>query len=121
MKGQGDIVEPVIRDVRHISDGVELDMVLPKDLMFFQGHFPGRAILPGVIQIDWAIKFADRYLSTGIASARDIRVKFSSIIEPEQPITLVLRRSADKRRLGFELRDDQSILSSGSIGLEADQ
>ena len=121
MTGSGRITEPTVQDVRHIDDGVEIDMVLPENLFYFQGHFPGRPILPGVVQIDWAVRFADQYLQTDIASAQNFRVKFSSIIEPGHPVTFVLRRSANNQTLGFEMRDHESVLSSGSIRLEAGQ
>ena len=121
MTGPDRLTEPTIKDVRHTADGAEIDLILPEGLFYFQGHFPGRPILPGVVQIDWAVRFADRYLQTNIVSAQNFRVKFSSIIEPEQPITFVLQQSADKTKLDFELRDQDATLSAGSIRLEADR
>lgn len=115
------ITEPTIKEVRQIAEGVEIDIILPEDLFYFHGHFPGRPILPGVVQIDWAVRFADRYLHTNIASTQNFKVKFSSIIEPGRPVTFVLQQTTDKKRLDFEMRDNDSTLSSGSIRLEADR
>jgi 3-hydroxymyristoyl/3-hydroxydecanoyl-(acyl carrier protein) dehydratase len=119
VNGSDDITEPGIIEVRHTADGVEIDLMLPDDLFYFRGHFPGRPILPGVVQIDWAVRFADRYLNIGIGSAQNFQVKFTSIIEPEQPVTMVLQRSADGKSVRFKFQDKSTILSSGSIRLEA--
>lgn len=119
MNGSDNITEPGISEVRQIADGVEIDLVLPDDLFYFRGHFPGHPILPGVVQIDWAVKFADRYLETGIGSAQNFQVKFTSIIEPGRPVTMVLQHSADQNSIRFKYQNETTILSSGSIRLEA--
>ena len=67
-----------------------------------------------MVQIDWVVLFADRYLGTNIKSAQNFRVKFKSIIEPEQSLTIVLRHSSDNRTLIFEFCDETGMLSSGS-------
>ena len=111
------ITDPVIRQVRQVPQGVEIDMSLPAELFFFRGHFPERPILPGVVQVDWAVRFADRYLKTDITSARDFRVKFKSVIEPTEVITMVLLRSSNDRKLEFSFRNHTGELSQGSITL----
>lgn len=118
MTDTGVTTEPIIQQVRKVTEGVEIDISLPPGLFYFQGHFPERPILPGVVQIDWAVLFADRYLGTNIKSARNFRVKFKSVIEPERSLTIILRQSSDNRTLKFEFRDETGMLSSGSIGLE---
>lgn len=119
MSGSGMTTEPGIAAVREFADGVEIDLSLPDDLFYFQGHFPKRPILPGVVQVDWAVRLADRYLETSIGSAQNFRVKFSSIIEPGRLITIVLRHSMNRERVSFEYRDNTNTLSSGSIHLES--
>ncbi len=110
--------EPEVQAVRRIENGVELDLLLPEDLFYLQGHFPGFPILPGIAQIDWAVRYADQHLGTALGAARDIRVKFRSVIQPGEMITLGLRLSRAKRRLNFEFRNENGVLSSGSVRLE---
>ncbi len=109
--------EPIIQQVRKVTQGVEIDISLPPELFYFQGHFPGRPILPGVVQIDWVVRFADRYLGTNIESAQNFKVKFKSIIEPDRLLTMVLQQPIDNRILIFEFRGETGVLSSGSIEL----
>lgn len=109
---------PDILDVRTVADGVELDLFLPETLSCFQGHFPGYAVLPGVSQIDWAVRYADRFLGTDIGGARRFQVKFRSIVRPGGPLVLRLVRPAGGARLLFEFRRGGEIHSTGVIALE---
>lgn len=110
--------EPDVRAVRETADGVELDIALPETLLYFQGHFPGHPVLPGVVQLDWAVSLADRYLGTSIGAARHLQVKFREIIAPGGTVTLTLRRPAGAARVSFEFRRGDEILSSGAVTLE---
>ncbi len=109
--------EPILKDLRRTAEGVEIDIFLPRDLFYFQGHFPGHPILPGVAQIEWAVRLADRHLGLDIGSAREFQVKFRAVIQPEENLTLVLRHSSDDRHLRFEFRGKQGVRSSGSIAV----
>jgi len=109
--------EPEVTAIRRTGDAIELDLLLPDDLLYLQGHFPGFPLLPGVTQIDWAIRFADEHLGTAIGAGCDVRVKFRSVIRPGRPVTLGLRFSENRRRLAFDYRDESGVLSSGSVGL----
>jgi 3-hydroxymyristoyl/3-hydroxydecanoyl-(acyl carrier protein) dehydratase len=115
---RGPPTEPEVREVRRLADGVEIELTVPEDLLCFRGHFPGRPILPGIAQIDWAVRLADRHLGTAIDAARTMRVKFRAIIVPNQALTVVLRRPAGAAQLTFEYRSGGAVMSSGTIGIE---
>lgn len=116
--GSGGPTNPTVLSVRHFTRGVEIDFSIPEDLFFLQGHFPGRPILPGVVQVDWAVQLADRFLQTGIGGARQFKVKFKSLIAPGSDFLICLQKSADDRHLNFEYRQHSNVLSSGSIRLK---
>jgi acyl-coenzyme A synthetase/AMP-(fatty) acid ligase len=107
--------EPEIRDVRPLADGAEFDLFISTDLACFDGHFPGMPIVPGVVQIDWAIKLAARHLNFPIDSAQAFRVKFRRVTFPNTVVTLSLRHTGPWRRLNFQYSSGAEVLSSGSI------
>ena len=109
-------VDPQIVALRRFDDGCEIDCIVPPDLSCFNGHFPAMPILPGVVQIDWVVRLANRYLSLGTEAASAFQVKFRRIIGQSQLFTLRLR-VLPTHRLAFEYRIDGETASSGSVAL----
>lgn len=97
---------------------VTLTLTVPGTHEAFAGHFPGHPILPGVVQLDWAARFAAHYFTLPDRSAQDIRIKFRSIITPDKLLALDLHFDPAKNRLSFSYRDGAVEMSSGQIRLE---
>lgn len=108
-------IEPEIATTRPIPGGIEIELSAPHDLAYLEGHFPGTPIVPGVAQIDWAIRLAARYLQLDHDAGRSFQVKYRRLFLPGRPVTLTLRST--KAHLRFEYADRGEILSSGSIRL----
>jgi len=107
--------EPTIRELRRSAEAVELELYAAPSMLYFDGHFPGYPILPGVVQVDWALQLGRRYLSLGTAQARSIQVKFRRPMPPA--ILMILSLSLGRRgQLAFEYRDADGVCSSGQIG-----
>lgn len=110
-------VEPVLRH-SHVANGLaELTLFIPPDLAQCEGHFPGQPVLPGVVQVDWAVLLAARHLGLAIDSAQKLQVKFRRVTEPGMTVVLRLQHVAARGKLTFEYRYEGDILSSGSIAL----
>jgi len=108
---------PSILSSRAESDRATFELSVPGDLEAFRGHFPGRPILPGVVQIDWAVRLASHEWSLPTV-ARDFQVKFRNVISPGTTLSLELRLDRAKHRLYFEYRVGALTMSSGRIALE---
>ena len=108
---------PIVRAVSAKPGGVTLELDLPAGLPCFQGHFPGFPVLPGVVQIDWAMRLGAAHLRCGQASANDFRVKFRRVVTPGNPLTLTLSRDAVRGRLTFVYRVGGLTASQGYIVL----
>ena len=107
---------PQILERRETGEGrVELDLEIGAGLIWFQGHFPGRPILPGVVQLDWAVQLAPEALSLPPITAREFQVKYKAVISPGDRVTLALRHDAAKNRLSFEYKRGEDICSSGTV------
>jgi 3-hydroxymyristoyl/3-hydroxydecanoyl-(acyl carrier protein) dehydratase len=111
---------PAILAERKSADGVVFDLAVSDDLDVFRGHFPELPVLPGVAQVDWALRLAkSRGLIGRDAELRDFQVKFRNVIRPPLTLTLTLRWDADKQRIQFDYRSGTALMSSGRLIIQA--
>ncbi|MBB6093390.1 3-hydroxymyristoyl/3-hydroxydecanoyl-(acyl carrier protein) dehydratase [Povalibacter uvarum] len=104
---------PEIGRVQRTDTGVRLDFAVPASLEYFEGHFPGCALLPGVVQIGWAIEFARQHIPFDASFRSLAGVKFTRVIQPGASITLLLSFDRDRNELTFEYQVDGQPCSGG--------
>jgi 3-hydroxymyristoyl/3-hydroxydecanoyl-(acyl carrier protein) dehydratase len=75
-------------------------LLIPGQLVYFEGHFPDRPILPGLVQIKWAVDFA-KNLSGRFRIKQISRLKFSGVILPNTTLTLAIHYKAEEGRADF--------------------
>jgi 3-hydroxymyristoyl/3-hydroxydecanoyl-(acyl carrier protein) dehydratase len=109
---------PAVRDVSRIGNAVRISLSVPTELDVFQGHFPGEPILPGVVQIDWAVRLAAEHFAIEPV-ASDFQVKFRQVVRPGQDLSMTLTLDPQGRHIAFEYRTGADIVSSGKIRLGA--
>jgi acyl-coenzyme A synthetase/AMP-(fatty) acid ligase/3-hydroxymyristoyl/3-hydroxydecanoyl-(acyl carrier protein) dehydratase len=108
---------PLVQAVRAAGRRVELDLLLPSSLVFFEGHFDGFPILPGVVQLNWAVKLARQHLSVTGHPGQLAQLKFRLPIRPRDflALKLELQTHAGRDWVAFDYRRDGEICSSGRI------
>lgn len=88
---------------------------LEPSLLVFQGHFPGDPILPGVAQVDWAIRFGEQVYGP-LGSFRGLSsLKFKGIIRPMDELELALSFDVTQRTLRFSYDCASARKSSGMV------
>lgn len=98
------------------SDGEwSLQLSVPPDLAYFSGHFPKAPVLPGVVQVEWALNLGRQLLKLDGAFAGMEVLKFQQLVRPGDEIQLHLRFDAERGKLYFTYRNDTATCSSGRI------
>ena len=88
---------------------------LAPELAVFDGHFPGRAILPGVAQVDWAIVWARERFALPPVFLRLETLKFTQPIEPGARVELELNWNEAGGSVQFEYRSAAGRHSTGRV------
>lgn len=108
----------VLAQVQH-ADEWQLQLAIPPDLAYFSGHFPATPVLPGVVQVDWALALGQQLLDLPGRFAGMEVLKFQQLVRPGDRIQLNLRFDVQRHKLYFAFLNDGAPCSSGRIILEA--
>jgi 3-hydroxymyristoyl/3-hydroxydecanoyl-(acyl carrier protein) dehydratase len=111
---------PEIDALERTPDGLSMRFHVPASLRYFEGHFPDVALLPGVVQIGWAVELARKYLPPAdtqrLARFRALSgVKFTRVIQPGAEVSLRLSLDAARHELAFEYHSEGHACSLGRV------
>jgi 3-hydroxymyristoyl/3-hydroxydecanoyl-(acyl carrier protein) dehydratase len=110
---------PIIISVTHNAEQnlASLQLSVHAGLDGFDGHFDGAPVVPGVLQIYWALQFANQYLRP--LSPFDISgmeaVKFQQVMTPGLEVKLELE--IVNAKLLFAFSSPTKRYSSGKIAI----
>ncbi|MDO8840113.1 MAG: AMP-binding protein [Parvibaculum sp.] len=101
-------------DASDISGGrARFELRLQPELRWFEGHFPGQPILPGVAQLHIAALLAERTWGSAFDGREMSRVKFRHVMQPDERISLTLVKSGS--RLDFQYSREGEVVASGTL------
>ena len=92
-----------------------LTLDIPENLFYFAGHFPGNAILPGVVQTAWAIHYGQEKFGSLGDFVKLENLKFQRVIKPGVGVILGLTFDAEKQKLYFSYKSGDTVHSSGRV------
>ncbi|BFM06654.1 3-hydroxyacyl-ACP dehydratase FabZ family protein [Halioxenophilus aromaticivorans] len=99
------------------SSAWQLTLFVADDCRWFNGHFPGNPVLPGVVQLHWAQFFA-RQLADLKRITQVKSLKFNKIILPNTEVSLTLTVLREKQRVNFQYFSGDDVCSSGTFSGE---
>jgi len=111
-------LQPERLSVLQEGDQWQLQLAIPPDLAHFTGHFPQTPVLPGVVQIDWAIGLARELIADLPPRFQGMEVlKFQQLARPGDRLSLTLRFDRERSKLHFAYRNGEgdAPCSSGRI------
>ncbi len=106
---------PAMRVLEQEAARMLLELTVPPDLLYFDGHFSVAPVLPGVVQVDWAIHYGRSYFDLGEGFGGINALKFQQMIRPGQPVQLELVHDSAKGQLNFRYFSDAGAHASGRI------
>lgn len=101
--------------LRREAEQAELELELSPTLAAFDGHFPQAAILPGVAQLDWAIRFGREAFALPPRFLRMEALKFQQVLRPGTRVNLSLEWLPEKGALQFRYRSEAGAHASGRV------
>lgn len=84
------------------------------ELVFFKGHFPGNPILPGVVQLHWAVGISTSLFNFNGIPHEIKRLKFSNIVQPRSVLELYLNQKTETG-VNFKFTSFGRVHSMGSL------
>jgi acyl-CoA synthetase (AMP-forming)/AMP-acid ligase II len=106
---------PGLRVLEQEPSRALLELTVPADLLYFDGHFTVAPVLPGVVQVDWALHYGRTCLGLTGAFGGINALKFQQMIRPEHPVRLELIHDGAKGSLNFRYFSDAGMHASGRI------
>ncbi|WP_433885900.1 AMP-binding protein [Pseudomonas vranovensis] len=110
---------PEVLSQAEVDGELQLQLAVSADLAYFNGHFPQTPVLPGVVQVDWALALGQQLLDRPRQFAGMEVLKFQQLVRPGDPLQLTLRFDAERGKLYFAYSNAGAACSSGRIVLEA--
>ena len=108
-------INPQERLLEKDADRVVFELIVPRNLLYFDGHFPGQPILPGVAQVDWVIAYGRRCFDLPPVFCAIQALKFQHIIPPDTAIKLELVYEPSKSTLAFKIGSSAGPHASGRV------
>ncbi len=111
---------PALIDVKIAQGHLDAGLFVAPDLAGFAGHFPDFPILPGVVQLDWAVHYAREFLLIEEPVLRVERLKYTCPIVPNTQLQLNLCFDSRKSAVDFRFyrcTDDnnEQLFSQGRL------
>ncbi|MPQ56720.1 AMP-binding protein [Duganella sp. FT27W] len=112
---------PHVRELERDEHRVLLEVTAPADLLYFDGHFDVAPILPGVVQVEWALHYGRQYFTLPPNFTGVNLLKFQQVVRPDMAVQLELVHDTAKGSLNFRYVSEGSQHSSGRIMLAGEQ
>ncbi|AIL33263.1 AMP-binding protein [Basilea psittacipulmonis] len=91
---------------------------IPLDLHYFSGHFAQFPLVPGVVQLEWAIEAAKHFGYT-YQIDRIVNLKYQQFLRPHDTIKLSMTHQPDKKQIQFTIQSvdlpESVTYSSGRV------
>jgi 3-hydroxymyristoyl/3-hydroxydecanoyl-(acyl carrier protein) dehydratase len=105
-------------DILEADGMITAQVEVPAEAIWFDGHFPDQAILPGVAQLAMVVEILGHALKKNVYAANVSRVRFKQVIMPAERIEVQISPKDDEGvAYGFRLLKREVLACSGFLKL----
>lgn len=76
--------------IKQTENKFNVSCTIPKNLKFFEGHFPGNPVLPGYVIIDATLAMIKKASKKDLSLSTLKNAKFMNIVRPDQAVHIIL-------------------------------
>ncbi|WP_226643737.1 AMP-binding protein [Microbulbifer variabilis] len=109
---------PQIINCNFLDNSGKVEFSVNNDLPCLAGHFDGSPVVPGVVQLDWAMHFGRTLLKNNSTFSHMEVIKFKQLMIPGDRVELALEFNQEKNKLNFSFHnanDNGTEYSSGRL------
>ena len=108
------VTEPLTENEERTDVTYVADLTFDRDAAYFNGHFPGFAILPGVVQLGTAHHLAEAFVGRARPLRMVKKMKFSHVLRPGETVHFTLTKKTDDE-FAFDYRKGDLPCASGVL------
>lgn len=113
----------LLKDVRRIgANALEAEIAVPKDSLWFTGHFPGEPILPGIALVHTVYEAIEEdALERGESASTPLlkKVRFTGPVRPGDVIHLSVTGENENMKgfLNFKIAVQDKVICTGQVSV----
>ncbi|MEE4314762.1 MAG: hypothetical protein V2J11_09675 [Desulfofustis sp.] len=97
------------------KDSLSATVTTDADAPWYDGHFPGEPVLPGVAQLELVAELTSTLAGEPVFVDSLSRVKFRKLIAPGESLKITVSRNESKDAYVFKITSGQENVSSGIL------
>ena len=109
------VILPTVLSEEKSEQSVTLSLFVPKELCYFEGHFPDIPVLPGVVQLHWVMGYIKQYFGIEDEYQRVDQLKYQHVIFADQNVDLTMTWNEAKKQMVFQYSSPKGNHSSGKV------
>jgi len=110
------LFDTVIKSWRQGEDGsLSAEVRTPKESAWFDGHFPGYPVLPGIAQLGMVYEVVRRSLNCPVRVAEVNNIRFKQMIVPDDCLMFNAELRPGSGRYAFRITRNDEVVCTGSM------
>lgn len=110
-----DFPEPLVLSATRNNTEFVARIVFDAEAPYFDGHFEGLPVLPGVVQLGFAKHFAEKIVLNKLQLHSVTKMKFVKVIRPDEVLELRIQRKPDTLNFIYTYSKNNEVCSSGEL------